>query len=267
MNMLGLVGGGRLAERLFGRVGFATLYLIAGLAGSIATALRPGVVSVGASGAIFGVLGAVGAYYLLHRDRMDPRTAKEASGLLVFIAYNILFGLSQTGIDMYAHIGGLAGGFACGLALELGRREPRGSRPLAVAALGVAAMLAAAFAVPAPVDPQRQAFEAFAEIERQAQGRWAELVGKAQRQEITDDALADAIDRDILVPWREGRAAFEQSGAGGTRRDAVLAYLRDMQESWETVAAGLRDHDSDAVERGIKRMQDAGAAAQRAISP
>jgi len=40
-----------------------------------------------------------------------------------------------------------------------------------------------------------------------------------------------------------------------------------MQESWETVAAGLRDHDSDAVERGIKRMQDAGAAAQRAISP
>lgn len=268
MNMLGLVGGGRLAERLFGRPGFAAIYLISGLVGSVATALRPGVVSVGASGAIFGVLGAVGAYYALHRERMDQATAKEASGLLVFVAYNIIYGLQKTGIDMYAHLGGLAGGFLCGLALELGHGERRGLRTAAVAVLGLAAVIGAAFAVPPPVDPaqeERKAFQAFAAIEQQAQARWSELVGQAQRQEITDDALAAAIEQDILAPWRTGRDAFERSGAGGDRREAVLAYLRDMQAGWELVASGLRQHDGGAVERGVKRLGDTGAAAAESL--
>jgi rhomboid protease GluP len=268
MNMLGLVGGGRLAERLFGRPGFAAIYLISGLAGSVATALRPGVVSVGASGAIFGVLGAVGAYYALHRERMDQATAKEASGLLVFVAYNLVYGLQKAGIDMYAHLGGLAGGFLCGLALELGRGERRGRRTAAVAAIGLAVVIGAAFAVPAPVDPaqeERKAFQTFAAIEQKVQARWSELVGQARRQEVTDDALAAAIEQDILAPWRAGRAAFERSGAGGARREAVLAYLRDMQAGWELVASGLRQRDGAAVERGVKRLQDTGAAAAKSL--
>jgi rhomboid protease GluP len=271
VNMLGLVGGGRLAERLFGRVGFTAVYLISGLAGSLATALRPGVVSVGASGAIFGVLGAVGAYYVLHRERMDQSTAKEASGLLACIAYNILFGLQQSGIDMYAHLGGLVAGFACGLALELGRSGrsgPSRRRPLAVGAIGLAAVIAAAFVVPAPVDPmqeERKAFAAFAAIEAKVQARWSELIGQAQRQAITDDGLADAIEQDLLPPWRAGRDAFERSGAGGTRRARVLDYLRDMQEAWELMGSGLRAHDNEAVDRGVKRLQDATAKAEQSL--
>lgn len=268
MNVLGLVGSGRLAERWFGRLGFAAIYLISGLAGSLATALRPGVVSVGASGAIFGVLGAVGAYYALHRERMDPATAKEASGLLVFIAYNFVFGLSMSGIDMYAHLGGLVAGFACGLALELGRRGPAGRRPLAVGAIGLAAVIAAAFVVPAPVDPmqeERKAFTAFAAIETKVQARWSELIGQAQRQAITDEGLADAIEQELLPPWRAGREAFERSGAGGPRRALVLDYLRDMQEGWEIMSSGLRAHDGDAVDRGGKRLQDATRKAEQSL--
>ena len=142
MNMVGLIGGGRLVERTFGRVGFLAIYVTSGLAGGLASALRTGVVSAGASGAIFGSLGALGAFYLLHRDRMDKAVAKEASGLLVFLGYNVVFGFTQQGIDMYAHLGGLAAGFVVGIALAALRRT------VIVSVLAVGAVVAAIVLAP-----------------------------------------------------------------------------------------------------------------------
>jgi rhomboid protease GluP len=270
MNLIGLVGGGKLVERLYGRLGFAVIYLIAGLAGSLATALRPGVVSVGASGAIFGVLGATGAYFLLHRERMDASTLRESRGLLAAIAYNVVFGLSQTGIDMVAHTGGLVGGFAVGLALELRRSGSPHRRALVVGAVGLAAMIAAALLAPAPDDPmekERAAFNAFGAIEQRVDARWMELVGQAREDKITDDAFADAIEQDVLGPWRAGIEAFERSGAGGDRRAAVLHYIHGRAEGWELVTKGLRAHDSATVQRGVERLKEAATTAEQALRP
>ncbi len=257
MNMAGLIIGGRLIERLFGHLGFATIYLIAGLAGSLATALRPGVVSAGASGAIFGVLGALGAYYVLHRERMDQRIAKEASGLLVVVAYNVMIGFTDEGIDMYAHLGGFAAGFLCGLAIEVARSGPRLPRTLAVAAVGLGAVIAGAFAAPSPIDEDQRAISAFAAAEETALARWKELVGQAQSETIDDERLADAIEQDILPPWRAAREAYDRSGAGGARRATLLDYMRVRQEGWEIMAQGLRAHDSDEVQRGQARFHEA----------
>lgn len=263
MNMVGLIGGGRLVERVYGRFGFAALYLISGLAGSLATALRPGVVSVGASGAIFGVLGALGAHYALHRERMDQSIAKEASGLLVFVGYNIIFGFTQTGIDMYAHLGGLAAGFLCGLAIEVARRGPRMPRTVAVAAIGLAAVIAGALAAPAPRDEAHGAVQLFIATETKVLARWNELVEQARRDAIGDDQLADAIEQDILPPWRDARDAFDRSGAGGPQRATLLGYLRARQEGWEAIVGGLRVHDADAVKRGQQRLEEADATARK----
>jgi len=263
MNMLGLITGGRLVERLFGRLGFTVIYLVGGLAGSLASALRPtgGVVSIGASGAIFGVLAAVCAYYVLHRERLDQSTAKETKWLLICIGYNVIFGLRQSGIDMYAHTGGFVGGFLCGLALEIGRGGGSRQRAFAVGAIGLAVVLGAAFAVPAPVD----AVMAFAAVEDKVLTRWSELVDQAQADAVGDDQLADVIEKEILPPWRAGREAFDQSGAGGPKRDVLLDYMRLRQEGWEMMIQGLRANDGDAVKRGQERFEEADAVGKKLI--
>ncbi len=275
MNLLGLIGGGRLVERLFGRLGFAAIYLVSGLAGSLASALRSdaSVVSVGASGAIFGVLGAAGAYYVLHRDRMDQHAAREASGLLMCIGYNLVFGVTQSGIDMYAHLGGLAGGFLCGLALEVGRAggaspragEPAPRRAAIVGAVGLAAVLAGALLAPSPMREERAAFQSLASVEARVDARWGELLGQFQGQALTDDQLAAAIEQDILAPWRAAGEAFRKSGAGGRQRGALLEYVAARQEGWELVISGLRTHDSAAVDRGVLRLKEASERAEQAL--
>jgi len=244
-------------EPLFGRIGFAAIYLISGLVGSVATALRPGVVAVGASGAIFGVLGALGAYYVVHRGRMDMRASRDATGLLVVVGYNLVVGFTQSGIDMYAHLGGLAAGFACGLAIELGRRGARLPRTLAVGAIGLAAVIAAAFLAPAPVDEDRRAILALAPVEQKALARWGELVDQSRTGAITDEQTAAAIEQDILPPWRAARDALDRSGLGGPMGAKLLEYMRVRQEGWELMAEALRAQDGDAFERGHKRFLEA----------
>jgi rhomboid protease GluP len=119
MNMFILFQIGVFAEMLFGRTRLLLLYLLAGLWGSIASvAGHPPVVAAGASGAVFGVYGAVLAFLLVQRGVIPSVQAWSiAKSAGVFIAYNLLYGLARPGIDIRAHIGGLIGGFVVGAAL------------------------------------------------------------------------------------------------------------------------------------------------------
>lgn len=118
-NMYALLLGGRLVERLYGHVGFATLYAFAGVVGSVASVwVHPSAPSVGASGAVFGVFGALLAF-LLRRRRLLPLSAlKRLRGIVVAIVlFNVAFGFLVPGIDQAAHLGGLGGGFVAGFLL------------------------------------------------------------------------------------------------------------------------------------------------------
>jgi rhomboid protease GluP len=119
LNMYCLAMAGPIVERLFGHVSFAGLYLLSGLGGSIASLwYHPTVVSAGASGAIFGVFGALIGFLVLRENEIPESKLKPmASGALGFVAYNTIFGLGAEGIDMAAHFGGLVVGFVCGLLL------------------------------------------------------------------------------------------------------------------------------------------------------
>src|SRR5271157_680211 len=110
---------GPLVERFFGNVVTAVLYLAAGVGGAIASmAALPGRVSVGASGAIFGLLGALLAFLLVNH-RSVPATVLRPlrSSALGFVVFNTLFGAAVPMIDQSAHIGGLVTGFLGGLVL------------------------------------------------------------------------------------------------------------------------------------------------------
>ena len=119
-NMYVLWSAGQMYERLQGSSRFVAVYLFAGLAGVVGSLLyHPDIVSMGASGAIFGVYGALAAMLLRYRQHL-PEGVRRAflNGVIAFIGYNLAFGFMLRGfVDNAAHVGGLAGGFFMGLAL------------------------------------------------------------------------------------------------------------------------------------------------------
>jgi rhomboid protease GluP len=119
-NMVGLVVVGQLVERLTGSAGFLLMYTFAGLAGSIASITwNPQIVGIGASGSVFGVYGALLCYVMLRSDSIPADLIKEHSkGPLIFVAYNLVNGAIQPGIDNAAHVGGFLAGAMAGLVLS-----------------------------------------------------------------------------------------------------------------------------------------------------
>jgi len=161
MNMIGLAAAGITVERIYGQRLYAIIYLGAGLLGSAFSLhfAAQKAVSVGASGAVFGVIGALLVAVLQHRDKLPKAFSKQTtSSLGLFIVYALLQGFSKPGIDNAAHIGGLLGG--CLLAYVLPEKfdlahfaRTARRRAVIASALALAGTAAiAAFAPPAPVN-------------------------------------------------------------------------------------------------------------------
>jgi rhomboid protease GluP len=119
-NMYVLWDIGRIAERFYGSGQMLLTYLVAGISGSIASlffAASTGV-SVGASGAIFGVVGCLLAALFTKSHKLPRGLAKTMrSSMLLFVGYALAIGFMAGFIDNAAHIGGLASGFLMGVIL------------------------------------------------------------------------------------------------------------------------------------------------------
>ena len=105
------------AERIYGTPRFLLLYLIAGFAGGVASYAFSANRSVGASGAIFGLIGGLAAFYYASREFLGDIARQQLGSLLTVIMINLFIGFSTPMIDNYAHIGGLVGGAVVGLLL------------------------------------------------------------------------------------------------------------------------------------------------------
>jgi membrane associated rhomboid family serine protease len=143
MNMLVLWWIGRPLEVALGPLRYSMLYVVAGLAGSAGALIaNPNAVTVGASGAIFGILGAA---IVLERQR----TYVLGGSAITLLVLNLVLTFSIPGISIGGHLGGLAGGALAILALsQLGRRSAvYGRTDLAavasIVAIGVASVLVA----------------------------------------------------------------------------------------------------------------------------
>jgi membrane associated rhomboid family serine protease len=142
-NMWCLWSLGSLAERLYGRVTFACVYLLCGLSGSLGSLWwhTTPVMSAGASGAIFGIAGAVIASMKLgglSSGELGPGTMQS---LIAFVGFNVVFGAISGTTDNACHFGGLAGGVVLGALIAKLAPEPRLMPRLGVLAV-VAALLA-----------------------------------------------------------------------------------------------------------------------------
>ena len=112
-NLLILFVLGLACEHGFGRSQFLFLYVVAALGGSAASLLNPKV-SVGASGAIFGLAGALIALFRRHRHTLHLRNGRIGFVVGFWAIYQIVLGFTDPNIDNMAHLGGFCTGMIVG---------------------------------------------------------------------------------------------------------------------------------------------------------
>ncbi len=261
MNLIGLWQIGFLVERLLGNRAFLIVYLFSGLCGSIASvAWNPFAVSAGASGAVFGVYGALFAFLIHHRGSI-PREVLQPlqKSAVFFVVLNVVYGLQLKGIDMGAHIGGLVGGFGAALivARPLGAARTPGSarRQIILAALGVGVVLGAWALLPRAVDIQGLMTD-FQAVERTAIDAYNGALGRRREDQVSDDDLARIIDQQVLPPWHKLVGRFRAIGRlprdQKKRIDDLVRYMELRERAWRTMSEALQTKDQT-------KAQEAGA--------
>jgi len=147
-NMWALLVLGKLAERIWYRREYLALYLLSGIAGSLAALWdQPLGVTIGASGAIFGVLGALVAALLFRSVPMKGTGARQLFSMLAFVGYSFYSSFGTKGVSTASHVGGVLAGLFLGAFLTIRKpattwessfqTSPFRSRSIAVAALAV----------------------------------------------------------------------------------------------------------------------------------
>jgi len=217
LNSLSLWDSGRLVERMYGPLRFLVLYFTAGLAGNLLSLYAQGeqAVSGGASGAIFGVYGALLSHLWLgrheqrsHEFRRLFRTAAVFCGLAIFL------GLRIRGIDNYAHVGGFVSGILAGLVLA-----PRpGGRPLRLLAAGMLALACVHLLVRMP-EPRyrwseelraRQGISTFLHTEAHIHDQWRQIQRQARQGGLSFEELAGQIESRIAQPYEDSFAQLSR---------------------------------------------------------
>ncbi len=136
MNMFSLYIIGRPMELYFSPQNYLSIYVMTGLIGSLVSiSVHPGTVGIGASGAIFGVFGALSGYFFAYRRELGQHAHQFMKNFAIIIGLNLLLGFSIPNIDVSAHAGGLISGLIGGLIVA---RHPKRLWVFAVGILLVA---------------------------------------------------------------------------------------------------------------------------------
>jgi len=120
MNMIALFYLGAAVERIYGTFRFSIIYFLAGIGGGLASFAFTVNVSAGASGAIFGLFGALLFFGLIYKKLFLQTMGKN---LLFLVAFNVIFGFIVPQIDNGAHLGGLIAGFIASAIVYLPKRK------------------------------------------------------------------------------------------------------------------------------------------------
>ncbi len=269
MNMWALWDAGRLVERLYGSSRFIAVFVGSGLTGNLLSLIVQGdrAISGGASGAIFGVFGALLVWLWSERRLIHPTEFRWLfGGAAVFSMITIGFGLYIQGIDNAAHIGGLISGALIGICLfrPLAERHDakNGHRWFAVAVY-LSAVLALVTHIPPPsyqweaeLQARREVREFLAADER-INNEWRAILDTGRQQGATFDQLAGRIDADVTTQYQH---SFEQlsaltldPSAPSTMTVEILkkyAQLRSEASYW--LAEGLRTNDRKLVNEALE---------------
>lgn len=272
LNMWALFQVGHLVEKLLGRPLFTVMYLGSGVIGGLSTLLWHGdkVWSAGASGAVFGVFGALLGYLWREKHGIPkPVLQPLLKSTLSFAAYNLIFGAIHPHIDNVAHVGGLLAGIVLGwisalpLDADVRRRRVPGRLALALAVIAIALGLGIARA-PRYAYTVRDEFAWAGVMKPRIDKEKAVLAAGSQ---VFSHAPASARD-DALLPWvRDEALPFHESWrrdlarltltpgrATAKKRDALVRILDLKIAAFQELRDGLQRHDPSARQTYAERQ-------------
>jgi rhomboid protease GluP len=283
MNMLALWDSGRLVERIFGPTRFAAIYFTSGLAGNLLSLIALGdrAVSGGASGAIFGLYGALISYLIHERRRLHSREFKWMFwGAAGFSGGTLLFGYLVPGIDNAAHLGGFATGAIAGFVLLKplipGDTSRRGLQ-LAVFAVFVLLVAALVAIIPDPIYRWSEEKTARGEIreflgeDARINARLQMILREGQADGVSFDQLAGRIDSEVAHSYEQ---SFEQLSAlhvspevpSATTLEKLKHYAIVRRDASHELAEVFREGDPrrvqevlDTSRRAAQRRKQASA--------
>ena len=275
LNMWVLWNAGSLVERIYGRSVLLTLYLYCGVLGSLASlAWDPNRIGAGASGAIFGILGALLAF-LSHRKGRLPASIVRAylPSTLIFVLFNLISGFLHTNIDNAAHVAGVTSGFILGWLLVRpvtgeAVQEPPVKHLAASIALAAAALCAGLWQVGVLSQdmsgPQR--FLAsnmwYSDGEAENLRTFQRIQLEAQAGTVSNTELEKRLRRDILPFWKDAdtrlRKAVLPTDPEERRFVELLRQFVTDRLAWaETLADGAGTNDSALVGKAAEKLKDA----------
>ncbi len=268
-NMIALWNVGGFMERLLGSTGFLVLYLLAGLLGSVASvAWNPFVVSAGASGAIFGLYGGLLAFLVRHRAMQQHASlAALRTNTLVFLGYNLVYGFIQQGIDMAAHLGGLAGGFAGGFvltpSLTCASHSRLQGRSVLVGVMGLGLIIGLSDFLPRAEDVEAR-LQQFASLDTTILATFNRAITQLQQGKLSEAEMVRILEQEVLPSWRAQHEALHQLTTLSrlpTRQKRLVAtlveYMTARQEGWELLQEWLRQHDPRALQKANEKQRQA----------
>jgi rhomboid protease GluP len=281
LNMIALATVGPLVERLYGSVNYLVIYVLAGIAGGLASiSWQPDINSAGASGAIFGVLGALLAAQLRAGDTFPVDILRPLqNSTLLFLGLSLYAGFRYKGIDNAAHLGGAAAGFLIGLAAarpitgesSFSRKDLRRLARLCPVA---AVVLAGGFWF-----AQRASASMMGEGLYRRTAHWIEVREPAINRQFNaalsldangkgnHTALIDTLEALVIPFWREAGdrlGTIELSNKSPDR--STLDVLQDLTDgradAFQLLDDGLRKNDPEAI---AKARQNLGRLQQAAL--
>jgi rhomboid protease GluP len=279
LNLWALWDGGQLVERMYGHARFAGIYFASGLAGNLLSlvAHRGLAVSGGASGAIFGIYGALLIFLWRERRNLHPQEFRwffwGASG---FAGITLVLGLLITGIDNAAHIGGFLAGILGGIifARRVNAIKPVSHRSRLLA--GSAFVLVIAILISQiPVRAYRWSEEALARKEigeflrddvaiSQA---WQNILDEGKRGDVSFDELAGRIDTAVGDRYEE---SFEQLShlppnpalPSAATVEILRHYAERRRDASRALAEGLRAHKPEQIREALEMAKQSRQLAQ-----
>ncbi len=269
LNLWALWDAGQLVERMYGHARFACIYFASGLTGNLLSlvAHRGLAISGGASGAIFGLFGALLIFLWRERHSLHPTEFRWFFwGAAGFALASLVFGLLITGIDNAAHIGGFFSGILGGIifAQPAGRTERRFRhiRLLAGAAFALAIVILVS---QVPVRTYRWSEEMLARKEigeflrddAAITQSWQSILDKARQDGISFDELAGRIDTSVADRYEESFELLSELPPNPALPSAATVeilrhYAERRRDASRALAEGLRAHKPEQIRDALE---------------
>jgi rhomboid protease GluP len=263
LNLWSLWDAGQLVERMYGHLRFAIIYFLSGLSGNLLSLVIQGNIAVsgGASGAIFGIYGALITFLWRERSAIAPHEFRWLFwGAMVFAAISLAFGFMVPGIDNSAHIGG----FVTGILLSIVFASSINAKALPIkASIASASILMITVTLLISNIPTakyrwseelllRKKIEEFSYQDQEINRSWLEIMHEGKQDNASFDGLAKHIDTAISERYEESFEKLSQlpnnpALPSAIKLENILKYVQQRKIESQVLANNLRNKESSNI--------------------